>query len=123
LAASDSRGTPLSVKYEIEGSTLQLSVYTGRDGQFHEVIVDHRTGKLLRASPITDAEDLRAALAQQGALAAAHTSLEGAVRRAESSHGGFRAVSAVPKLDANRPLAEVVLLRGTESRLVRVALD
>ena len=85
--------------------------------------MDHRTGKLLRASPISDAEDLRAALAQQEALVAAHTSLEGAVRRAESANGGFRAVSAAPRLDANRPLAEVVLLRGTDSRVVRVALD
>ena len=123
LAASDPRGTPLSAKYELEKDRLQLSVYTERDGRFQELIVDHRTGKLLAASPITDGEDLQAALAQRRALGAAHISLETAVKKAETANGGFRAVSATPALDADRAVTEVVLLRGSESRLVRVVLD
>src|SRR5919197_645124 len=61
LAASESEGTPISGKFELEEGTLQLSVYTMKGDTFSEVIVDHTTGKVTKAEPITGGEDLTAA--------------------------------------------------------------
>ena len=48
LRASEAQGTPISGKFEIEDGKLQLSVYTMKDDKFFEVIVDHKTGKVLK---------------------------------------------------------------------------
>lgn len=42
---------------------------------FSEVIVDHKTGKVAKAEPITGGEDLTAAKAQSEAMAKAKRSL------------------------------------------------
>src|SRR5947209_3529604 len=55
LAASAKEGKPISAKYEVEDGKLQLSVYTMKGGdKFSEVIVDHKTGKVAKAEPITN---------------------------------------------------------------------
>src|SRR5260370_26575030 len=53
LRASEAQGTPISAKFEIEDGKLQLSVYTMKDGQFFEVIVDHKTGTVLKTETLT----------------------------------------------------------------------
>ena len=46
LAASASKGKPISAKFEVEDGKLQLSVYTAEGTNYSEVIVDHKTGKV-----------------------------------------------------------------------------
>ncbi len=58
LAASTKEGKPISAKYEVEHGKLQLSVYTMKGDKFSEVIVDHKTGKVAKAEPITGGDDL-----------------------------------------------------------------
>src|SRR2546429_6210944 len=59
LAASASHGEVISAKFEMEEGKLQLSVYTLKGGKYFEVIVDHNSGKVVKAEPITEAEDYR----------------------------------------------------------------
>ena len=61
LASAASTGTPISAKFEVEDGTFQLSVYTVTSGKPSEVIVDHKTGKVAKAEPITEGDDLTAA--------------------------------------------------------------
>src|SRR5207248_3877348 len=61
LAASASHGQAISAKFEMEEGKLQLSVYTLKGGKYFEVIVDHNSGKVVKAEPITEAEDYTAA--------------------------------------------------------------
>src|SRR6266852_9286532 len=82
LRASEAQGTPVSGKFEIEDGKLQLSVYTMKDDKFFEVIVDHKTGKVVKTEPITGGDDLTAAKTQSEAMAKAKTSLSAAVSRA-----------------------------------------
>src|SRR5262247_1946102 len=58
LTASAKEGKPISAKYEVEDGKLQLSVYTMKGDKFSEVIVDHKTGKIAKAEPITKGDDL-----------------------------------------------------------------
>ena len=74
MAASRSQGTPISAKFEVEDGKLQLSVYTDKGGQFSEVSVDHKTGKIAKTEPITGGDDLSHAKAQSEALAKAKAS-------------------------------------------------
>src|SRR5712691_1104443 len=61
---------------------VQLSVYTMKADKFSEVIVDHTTGKVAKAEPITGGNDLTAAKAQGEAMAKAKRSLETAASEA-----------------------------------------
>src|SRR5438094_9579040 len=57
LTASAKEGKPISAKYELEDGNLRLCVYTLRGGdKFSEVIVDHKTGKVAKAEPISNAD-------------------------------------------------------------------
>ncbi len=58
LSASAGTGQPISAKFEIDEGKLQLSVYAAKGGKFSEVIVDHNTGKVSKAEPITSGDDL-----------------------------------------------------------------
>jgi len=61
VTASAKEGKPISAKYEVEDGKLQLSVYTMKGATFSEVIVDHKTGKVAKAEPITKADDRKGA--------------------------------------------------------------
>src|SRR5256885_10593424 len=76
LRASEAEGKAISGKFEIEDGKLQLSVYTSKGGQFFEVIVDHKTGKITKVEPITEADDLKDAKKQSNAMAKAKRSEE-----------------------------------------------
>ena len=122
LAASASHGQPISAKFEMEEGKLQLSVYTMKDGKFFEVIVDHATGKVVKAEAIAAGEDYTAAQGQSAAMAKAKGSLRAAVEQALRGNAGFRAVSVSPSLKDGRAVADVTLAKGEELKTVSVPL-
>jgi hypothetical protein len=71
LKVSERDGTPISAKFEIEDGKLQLSIYTMKGDEFKEVVADPKTGAVIEAQKITDADDLKAAAAQKAAMAKA----------------------------------------------------
>ena len=122
LAASAGHGRPISAKFEMEEGKLQLSVYTIKDGKFFEVIVDHNTGKVVKAEPIAEGEDYTAAQSQKAAMAKGKVSLRAAVEQALRGNAGFRAVSVTPSLKDSRAVADVTLAKGEELKTVWVPL-
>ena len=128
LVVGAREGIPLSAKYEIDDGAFQLSVYTSKNGSFSgdaftEVIVDYSAGIVLKTIPISDDGDLGAARAQKEAMDRAKRSLAEATADAVKANAGYRAVSATPRLDNGRPVAEVKLVRGDEWRVVSEYLD
>ncbi len=123
LAASTKEGKPISAKYEVEHGKLQLSVYTMKGDKFSEVIVDHKTGKVAKAEPITGGDDLTAAKAQSETMAKAKRSLDAAASEAVKENKGYRVVSVMPALKDGHPVADVTLVKGTEWKQVSEKLD
>ena len=124
LTASAKEGKPISAKYEVEDGKLQLSVYTMKGGdKFSEVIVDHKTGKVAKAEPITKADDLAHAKAQSEAMAKAKRSLDAAASEAAKKNKGYRVVSVMPALKDGHPMADVTLVKGEEWKTVSEKLD
>lgn len=117
LKASEAQGKPISGKFEIEDGKLQLSVYTMKDGKYLEVIVDHKTGAIAKAEPITEKEDLEAAKRQAAGIAKAKMSLADAVAKVEKANPGYHAVSIAAELEGGAN-ADVTLLKGTASKQV-----
>jgi len=123
LAASTKEGKPISAKYEVEHGKLQLSVYTMKGDKFSEVILDHKTGKVAKAEPITGGDDLTAAKAQSETMAKAKRSLDAAASEAVKENKGYRVVSVMPALKDGHPVADVTLVKGTEWKQVSEKLD
>jgi len=120
---NEREGKPISAKYEIEHGALQLSIYTMKGDRFSEVIVDHKTGAVARDEWISDADDMKAAQAQAVAMAKARTPLDVAIENAVKANEGYRAVSVIPKLEGDRPVADVTLMKGEDVKKVTVKLD
>jgi uncharacterized membrane protein YkoI len=123
LTASAKEGKPISAKYEVEDGKLQLSVYTMKGDKFSEVIVDHKTGKVTKAEPITGGDDLTHAKAQSEAMAQAKRSLQAAASTAVKQNQGFRVVSVMPAVKDGHPVADVTLVKGAEWKTVSEKLD
>ena len=128
LTASAGVGTPLSGKYEIDDGAFQLSMYTWKvdavsGDSFTEVIVDYSTGNVSKVETITDGGDLAAAQSQKAAMTRAKRSLAEATAAAVKANAGYRAVIAVPRLDAGAPVAEVTLVKGDDWKAVTERLD
>jgi uncharacterized membrane protein YkoI len=123
LAASEQQGRPISAKFEVDEGKLQLSVYTAKDGKFSEVLVDYTNGKVMKAEPISEGDDLAAAKSQSAAMAKAKTTLKEAVDKAVTQSGNARAISAVPSLKDGHPVASIVLLDGEQVKTVQQPLD
>ncbi len=123
LAASEQQGQPISAKFEVDEGKLQLSVYTAKDGKFSEVLVDYVNGKVTKAEPITEGDDLAAAKSQSAAMAKAKTTLKEAVDKAVAQSAKARVVSAVPSLKDGRPIASIALLDGEQIKTVQQPLD
>src|SRR3989449_3545061 len=123
LTASAKEGKPISAKYEVEHGKLQLSVYTMKGDTFSEVIVDHKTGKVAKAEAITGGDDLTAAKAQREAIGKAKRTLDGAAFEGVEENKGYRAVSVMPALKDGHPVADVMLVKGTEWKTVSEKLD
>jgi hypothetical protein len=120
---SEREGKPISAKYEIENGTLQLSIYTMKGDRFSELIVDHTSGAVMKDEWITDADDLKAAQAQAAAMAKARVTLDVATANAVEGNAGYRAVSVMPTLQGDRPIAVVTLLKGEDAKKVTEKLD
>lgn len=118
LKASAREGKPISGKFELHEGALQLSVYTMKGKKFSEVIVDHKTGSIKEAETITDADDLKHAREQSRAMAKAKNSLATVVQRTVKANSGFRAVSAMPMLEAGQPVVEITLMNGADVKKV-----
>src|SRR5256885_49425 len=114
---NEAPGVDLAINGLVEG-TLQLSVYTMKGDNFSEVIVDHRSGKVAKAAPITHDADLTAAKVQREAMAKAKRSLDTAASEAVKENKGYRAVSVMPSLKDGHPVAHVTLIKGTEWKTV-----
>src|SRR5256885_11231651 len=112
LRASEAEGKPISGKFEIEDGKLQLSVYTAKGGQFFEVIVDHKTGKIMKVEPITEADDLKDAKKQANAIAKAKSTLADAVAKTVKANTGYRAVGVAAEYEGGAGTAERGLAQG-----------
>ena len=123
LAASEQQGQPISAKFEVDEGKLQLSVYTVREGKFSEVLVDHTNGKVTKAEPITEEDDLAAANTQSAAMTDAKITLKEAVDKAMTSSANVRVVSAVPSLRNGHPVVSIVILDGEQFKTVQQPLD
>jgi len=123
LTASAKEGKPISAKYEMEDGKLQLSVYTMKADKFSEVIVDHKTGKVAKAEPITEGDDLTHAKAQSEAMAKAKRSLDAAASEAVRENKGYRVVAVTPALKDGHPVADVTLVKGTDWKTIAEKLD
>jgi hypothetical protein len=91
--ASEAQGTPIAGKFEIEDRKLQLSVCTMKADKFFEVIIDHKTGTVAKAEPITGGGDLAAAKDQAEAMAKAKSWLHDVASKAFADNSGSQAVS------------------------------
>ena len=120
---SEREGKPISAKYEIENGALQLSIYTMKGDRFSELIVDHNSGAVANDQWITEADDLKAAKAQAAAMAKARTTLDVAIETAVKGNAGYRAVSVMPKLEGDRPVAVITLMKGQDVKRVNEKLD
>jgi len=123
LSASAGTGQPISAKFEIDEGKLQLSVYAAKGGKFSEVIVDHNTGKVSKAEPITSGDDLTDAKAQSEAMARAKESLRAALDKVLKTNSGYRAVSVIPALKDGHPVADVTLVMGNQWKTASEKLD
>jgi hypothetical protein len=123
MTASKSQGQPISAKFEVDEGHFQLSVYTAQGSAFKEVIVDYTTGKVAKAGPLDEADDVAAAKQQMAAMAKAKTSLKAATDKAEQENAGYRAVSVTPILKANHAVAKVTLVKGTQFKSVSESLE
>ncbi len=123
LAASQQEGKPISAKFELEEGKLQLSVYTSKDGKFSEVLVDYMDGKVTKAEPITEGDDLAAAKSQSAAMAKTKSSLKEAVDKAVARSAKPRVVSAVPSLKDGRPVVSIAFVEGEQLKTVQQPLD
>ena len=123
IDAAQQKGKPISAKYEMEDGKLQLSVYTAAKGKYSEVIVDHKSGKISESKEIKEGEDLSHATAQDKAMAKAKRSLRAATDEAVASNKGYRAVSAMPALENDKPIATIVLENASGTKTVTEKLD
>src|SRR5207253_8804483 len=83
-----------------------------------EVIVDHKTGKISKVEPITEADDLKDAKKQANAMAKAKSTLADAVAKAVKANSGYRAVSAGAESEGGAANADVGLVKGSSSKNV-----
>ena len=123
LAAGEGQGQVISGKFEVDEGKFQLSVYTAKGAALQEVIVDYTTGKVLKAEPLSEADDVAAGKKQVAVMAKASMTLKDAVDKAETQTPGFRAVSVEPKSKANHPVAMVTLVKGAQFKSVSEPLE
>jgi hypothetical protein len=123
LAASEQQGKPISAKFEVDDGKLQLSVYTAKEDKFFEVLINHVTGRVWRAEPITEGEDLSAAREQSAAMANAKTTLQAAVDTTIAQSANTRAVSVVPSMKDGHPVASIDVLTYNQVRAIQQPLD
>jgi hypothetical protein len=123
LKTSEREGKPISAEYDVEDGGLQISVYAKSGDQFSEVIVDPKSGSIIKTSPLTDPKEINEAEAQSAAIAKAKLPLEAALGAAVSANSGYRAVSVIPMLDEDEPVATITLIKGEDIKTVAEKLN
>jgi len=123
ITASTAKGKPISAKFEVEDSKLQLSVYTEKGGEFSEVLVDPKTGRVAKVEKIEEGDDLAAAKEQTETMAKAKTGLGAAADAAVKKNPGYRPVGVTPSLKDGHPVADVSLIKGDEVKTDSERLD
>ena len=118
LVLSDFAGRPISAEYELQGGLLLLFIVAANEGRFTEIVFDGRSGSLEQVEPVSDADDLEDAKQQNAAMAKADISLVTALEQVEQENEGYRAVSVIPRLDGDGPVAGFVLIKGTDVKQV-----
>lgn len=122
LQAGEAAGTPISGKFEIEDGRLQLSVYAMKGDKFYEVVVDPKSGKVVKTEPITGGDDLAEAKEQAGAMAKTKRSLREVVAKVEKANAGYVPFRVEAELEDGTAQAAVSLLKGGESKEVEERL-
>jgi hypothetical protein len=115
LLTSKKNGKPISAKFEIENGKPQLSIYTVKDGsKYFEVIVDHTSGEIAKADPITGGDDLTAAKKQNDGMFRATRELGEAVKEAKHDNPGYGAVSVWSEMKDDHSIATVLLVKDND---------
>jgi hypothetical protein len=87
------------------------------------VLINHVTGKILRAEPITEGDDLAAAKEQNAAMANVKTSLQAAVDKTIAESANTRAVGIVPSMKDGHPIASIDVLTYNQVKAIQQPLD
>jgi hypothetical protein len=115
LMVSKRNGKPVSAKFEVENGKPQLSVYIVKEGnKYSEVIVDHTSGEIAKAEPITGGDDLTEAKKQNDGLFRATREIREAVKEAKHDNPGYRAVSVWAEMKDEHSLATVMLVKDND---------
>lgn len=113
-----------TIKETKDGKTYYEAQVQKSGGEKVEIkVVDHKTGGITKAEKITDADDLKNAKEQSQTMAKAKVSLKKAVEAATKANSGYRALSATPTLDAEKPVANITLMKGEDVKNVTEKLD
>src|SRR6266850_1113116 len=119
LLTSKQNGKPVSAKFEIENGKPQLSIYTVKDGsKYFEVIVDHSSGEIAKADPITGGDDLANARKQNDGMFRATRELREAVKEAKRDNPGYSAVSVWSEMKGGHSIATVTLVKDNDWKTV-----
>jgi hypothetical protein len=122
LMVSKKNGKPVSAKFEIENGKPQLSVYIVKDGsKYSDVIVDHASGEIAKAEPITG-DDLTEAKKQSDGLFRATREIREAVKEAKHDNPGYLAVSVWPEMKDGHSMANVQLVKDNDWKTAVVDL-
>jgi hypothetical protein len=115
LLTSKQNGKPVSAKFEIENGKPQLSIYTVKDGsKYFEVIVDHSSGEIAKADPITGGDDLANARKQNDGMFRATRELREAVKEVKRDNPGYSAVSVWSEMKDDHSIATVLLVKDND---------
>jgi Peptidase propeptide and YPEB domain len=123
IKVSKREGKPISAEYDVEDGGLQISVYAKNGDQFSEVIVDPKSGSIIKTKPLTDPKEIREAEAESAAITKAKLPLEAALGAAVSANNGYRAVGVVPIINDDEPVATVTMIGGDGIKTVAEKLD
>jgi hypothetical protein len=123
LLTSKQNGKPISAKFEIENGKPQLSIYTVKDGsKYFEVIVDHSSGEIAKAEPITGGDDLANAKKQNDGMFRATRELREAAKEAKRDNPGYSAVSVWSEMKDNHSVATVLLVKDNDWKTTAIDL-
>jgi hypothetical protein len=123
IKVSKREGKPISAEYDVEDGGLQISVYAKNGDQFSEVIVDPKSGLIIKTKPLTDPKEIREAEAESAAITKAKLPLEAALGAAVSANNGYRAVGIIPIINDDEPVTTVTMIGGDGIKTVAEKLD
>jgi hypothetical protein len=123
LVSAAKNGRPISAKFEIEDSKIQLSAYVQGAGGFKEIVLDPKSGKSMSVEKITDAGDLKDAQEQSTAMAKAKETLLAAVQHAIAANRGARVISVYPEIQRGHAIAIITISKEDGFSKINEKLD